>query len=59
MKKQYIRPEMMIIEIAPCCMLSTSVDIYTESQGDFKKDFVRGHRGTWGNLWDKMNEKDT
>lgn len=58
MKKQYIRPEMMIIEVDCCTMLSTSVVVDTQSQGDFKADFVRGKRGTWGNLWEENNESN-
>lgn len=58
MKKQYIRPEMMIIEVDCYTMLSTSVVVDTQSQGDFKADFVRGKRGTWGNLWEENNESN-
>ena len=53
MKKQYIRPEMIIIEFESYPMLSTSIGVHGDSQGDFKKDFVGEHRGIWGDLWGK------
>ena len=51
-EKNIMKPEISIVEILSCSMLSTSVEVDTNSQGDFKEDFVRGHRGRWGNLWD-------
>ena len=51
-KKKYVKPEISIVEIFACSMLSTSLEVDTNSQGDFKEDFVRGHRGRWGDLWD-------
>lgn len=55
MRKRYERPKINEVEII-CAMLSTSLTINTGSQGDFKEDFVRESRGTWGNLW---NENDS
>lgn len=60
MKKKYVTPEINIVEVAACSMLSTSMTIVSDSQGDFRVDFVerrRRQRGVWGNLW-ADNDKD-
>ena len=58
MRKPYVKPMIDVIEIDCCMMLSASVVFDTQSQGDFKADFVRGKRGTWGNLWEENNESN-
>ena len=55
MKKQYERPEVNVVEITFCSMLSTSLNIDEQSQGDFEEDFAGKRRGTWGNLWEEKN----
>ena len=52
MRKQYEKPKMCIVDIAPCVILAFSID--KDSQGDFE-DFSKGHRGTWGDLWGEDN----
>lgn len=54
MKKCYERPKINEVEII-CSMLSTSLTINTGSQGDFKEDFARESRGTWGDLWNGID----
>ncbi len=51
MKKQYKKPEINEVNITLCSMLSTSFSINSNSKGEHEEDFVREHRGTWGNLW--------
>lgn len=51
MKRNYIAPEMEIVEIELETIVSMSVGINTEDQGDEKDDFAHQRRGTWGNLW--------
>lgn len=59
MRKPYVKPMIDVIEIDCCMMLSASVMVDTQSQGDFKADFVKGKkRGTWGNLWEENNESN-
>ena len=58
MKKVYVKPEIVEIEVVICSMQSTSFQIDDDSQGDFGDDFVRGRRGVWGDLWaDDVKEK--
>ena len=60
MRMQYVKPEVTMVEIDTCFMLSTSCPIDDNSQGDFGTDFVRGHRGVWGDLWtNDVEEIDT
>lgn len=58
MRKPYVKPMIDVIEIDCCVMLSASVVADTQSQGDFKADFVGEKRGTWGNLWEEHNESN-
>lgn len=51
MKEKYEKPEIVVIEIGVYSMLSTSYYIDNNSQGDFREDFSKKRRGTWGNLW--------
>ncbi len=51
MKKRYIKPEMDVMESAPCVLMASSVVFDDSSQGDFSEDFAKRHRGTWGDLW--------
>ena len=53
MRKQYEKPKMCIVDIAPCMILALSID--KGSQGDFPEDFAKEHRGTWGDLWGEKN----
>ena len=59
MRKQYVKPEMMEIEIVISSMLAASLtmNINKNSQGDCEEDFVRGRRGVWGDLWADGVEK--
>lgn len=59
MKKQYVQPEICEVDVAPCTLLASSFIVNTDSQGDFKEDFVRSHRVIWGDLWniEKKQEK--
>ena len=41
-----------VIEIDICPIIATSLNIDSGSQGDYDEDFVKEHRGTWGNLWE-------
>lgn len=54
-RKRYIMPEIEEIEIAVCEMLASSMNIDSESKGDYEEDFAGRRRGTWGNLWDEKN----
>ena len=55
MKRLYIKPEIDVIDCAPCIPMATSVVFDDSSQGDFSEDFAKGHRGTWGDLWGESN----
>ncbi len=60
MKKKYVTPEITIVKVATYSVLSTSMYIVSDSQGDLREDLVgrRRRRGVWGNLWadnDKRN----
>ena len=41
-----------VIEIDICQIIATSLNIDSGFQGDYDEDFVKEHRGTWGNLWE-------
>ena len=53
MRKQYIKPEISITEFDTSYLLctSTSFEINSGTQGDFKEDFSQKRRRTWGDLW--------
>lgn len=57
MKTRYMKPEVIEIEITFISMLSTSMSIDKTSQGDSEEDFVRGHRGIWGDLWSETGKE--
>ena len=58
MRKQYVKPEMMEIEVVISSMLAASLTIDKNSQGDCEEDFARKRRGVWGDLWaDDVEEK--
>lgn len=57
MRNQYVKPEMVEVEIAIGSMLAASLTIDKNSQGDCEEDFVRGSRGVWGDLWADGVEK--
>ena len=46
--KQYIKPEMIIMELLPDTMLALSCGIEQEVNGNAD---TNKRRGTWGNLW--------
>lgn len=53
MRKTYEKPEISVVEVTICSVLSTSFNIDSNSRGDFREDFARKHRGTWGDLWEE------
>ena len=57
MRNQYVKPEMVEVEIVISSMLAASLTIDKNSQGDCEEDFVRGRRGVWGDLWADGVEK--
>lgn len=55
MKKNYIAPEIMVVEMDLETIVagsSETVGINGAVKGDEEEDFVSGHRGVWGNLWE-------
>lgn len=56
MKKDYLKPEMDVMEIAVESMIATSGEGEHDSTIPGGKDdgsgFSNDHRGSWGNLWD-------
>lgn len=55
MKKNYIAPEIMVVEMELETIVagsSETVGISDVGKGDEKEDFVSGRRGVWGNLWE-------
>ena len=49
-KKIYIKPEVIVEELAVETMLAASTDRIPVGN-EIKPSAVRGRRGTWGNLW--------
>ena len=60
MKKKYVTPEIIIVKVATYSVLSTSMYIVSDSQGDLREDLVgrRRRRGVWGNLWADNNKRN-
>ncbi len=60
MKKKYVTPEITIVKVATYSVLSTSMYIVSDSQGDLREDLVgrRRRRGVWGNLWVDNNKRN-
>ena len=52
MKKVYMKPKIDIVEMEPCEMLTMSLNIDSESKGDYSEDFATKRR-KWGNLWEE------
>ena len=50
-KKQYIAPEVEIIELDMIDMLAASIG-FGEEDKDAGDSFSNRHRGNWGDLWD-------
>ena len=51
-KKAYIKPEMLVEELATeSLMLTTSMSLNDE--GGEEQSLGRSRRGTWGNLWNE------
>ena len=50
-KKQYIAPEVEIIELDMIDMLAASIGFGTGNK-DAGDSFSNRHRGNWGDLWD-------
>lgn len=48
MKKEYIKPEMLVEEILLSSMLAVSAPV-TDTEGD--GDYANERRGGWGDLW--------
>ena len=57
MKKKYKKPKIVVIEMEVHTVFATSCYIDDNSQGDFREDFNKKHRGTWGNLWSENDKK--
>ena len=59
MRNQYVKPEMVEVEIVISSMLAASLtmNINKTLKGDCEEDFVRGSRGVWGDLWADGVEK--
>lgn len=53
MKKEYIKPEVEVVELAPITILALSsggsVDVDGGNEPD--EELSNGRRGQWGNLW--------
>ena len=50
MKKEYIKPELMVEVIETVEMIATSMRMY-DDEVDTKNQLSTGRRGQWGNLW--------
>ena len=59
MRNQYVKPEMVEVEIVISSMLAASLtmNINKTLKGDCEEDFARGRRGVWGDLWADGVEK--
>lgn len=53
MKALYVKPEMQVIEVEAQTVLAASVEVdMSKATADDKGDMdARGHRGSWGDLW--------
>ena len=55
MKKNYFKPETVMVDVVLCNMIATSgnttVGGGSASSGDPEES--KGHRGEWGNVWSK------
>ena len=52
MKKEYIKPELMVEAIEAVEMIAASIYIDGEGSGEEQMSIGRGaRRGQWGNLW--------
>lgn len=49
MRKEYIKPEVLIEELELVSMVAASVGV--GEAVEYGTTDARGHRGTWGNLW--------
>lgn len=59
MKKKYEKPEIVMMEMSESMMISTSTYLDGNSQGDFREDFQRRRRDTWGSLWEEKKLENT
>ena len=51
MKKQYIKPELMVEVLETVEMIATSFALNEEMGGESLANGRNNRRGTWGNLW--------
>ena len=58
MKKNYLKPETVMVDVVLCNMIATSGDS-GNSENEMpvlpgeKEEFSGRHRGEWGNVWGK------
>ena len=51
--KQYIKPELVVIEMECGVLLAASDLKYSDESADMDLEVLgQRHRGTWGNLWE-------
>ena len=48
-----------MMEMSESMMISTSTYLDGNSQGDFREDFQRRRRDTWGSLWEDNKLENT
>ena len=51
MKKEYIKPELMVEVIETVEMIATSMRMYDDKVDTETNQLSTGRRGQWGNLW--------
>ena len=51
MKKEYIKPELMVEELETIEMIAMSIEEGVAGEGDQLSTGRNNRRGTWGNLW--------
>ena len=51
MKKEYIKPSILVTEIEPLRMLAASTDRIPVGGSEIKPSAAPEQRGEWGNLW--------
>ena len=56
MRKEYIKPEMVVEEMLLEGILAMSVPVDEEEKDEFDAPGRRPGRGTWGNLWADDNK---
>ena len=51
MKKKYIKPEVMVANLEPISMCSSSTNVMGVYNQHAQEELSNDRRGTWGNLW--------